>query len=157
ILFQAIPCTAQQGSPVPGGQDSFVVAPQGYRPAAPTPGTSGFSAPVPGTPATTGAPVAPSLSAPTAETYNSLPLNAGTAAAHLEELRNLMPNSQPKVFQEAIGQYCEWLADMADAHWRLSQSFGKADAKGQAESEKQLCMKFGGLKRQAMLLKAEFL
>jgi hypothetical protein len=93
-----------------------------------------------------------------ADAYSKLPLNAGTAVARLEELRNLMPVTRPQDFQDAIGQYCDWLSDMADAHWRLYQTFSKADStKSQADSEKQLCLKFGGLKRQAMLLKAEFL
>jgi hypothetical protein len=87
-----------------------------------------------------------------------LPLNPGNAIARLEELSNLMPNSRPKDFQDAIGEYCDWLSDMADGHWRLSQSFAKSEAtKAQSEAEKQLCLRFGGLKRQAMLLKAEFL
>jgi len=69
-----------------------------------------------------------------------------------------MTTMRPKDFQDSIGGYCEWLTDMADAHWRLSQTFAKHDAtKALSESERQSCMKFGQLKRQAMLLKAEFL
>jgi hypothetical protein len=90
--------------------------------------------------------------------YSKLPLNTGNAVAHLEELRNAMGNLRPQDFQEMIGEYCDWLSDLADAHWKLAQTFAKADAtKAQSESEKQLCQKFGSLKRQAMLLKAQFL
>lgn len=90
--------------------------------------------------------------------YAKLPLNPGTAEARLEEMRNLMATMRPKDFQDMVDSYCEWISDMADAHWKLSQAFAKADgAKGQAESEKQLCLKFGQLKRQGMLLKGEFL
>ena len=118
-----------------------------------------YSAPVPGTPATLGAPVAPGVMAPAATTaYDRLPLNPGNAIARLEELRNMMPHSRPKDFQDSIAEYCDWLSDMADAHWKLAQSFGKIEStRSQAESEKQMCFRFGQLKRQAMLLKAEFL
>lgn len=100
----------------------------------------------------------PGMGAPGAGTYDKLPLNPGTAQARLEEMRNLMPRMRPKEFQDMVDQYCEWISDMADAHWKLAQAFGKADGtKAAAESEKQLCLKFGQLKRQAMLLKGEFL
>lgn len=113
---------------------------------APTPGSSYAAAPA--------APLVPG----TRGGYGKLPLNPGNAVARLEELRNLMPNSRPQDFQEAVGEYCDWLSDLADAHWKLAQSFAKAEAtKPQADCERQMCLKFGGLKRQAMLLKAEFL
>jgi hypothetical protein len=69
-----------------------------------------------------------------------------------------MATTNPKQFQDAIAEYCDWLSDMADAHWKLSQTFAKdAGSKAYADSEKNLCLKFGQLKRQAMLLKAQFL
>jgi hypothetical protein len=115
-----------------------------------------FSAPVPGSFPAPPAGVAGNPAA--ASEYEKLPLNPALASARLEELRNLMPSTRPKDFQESINGYCEWLSDMADAHWRIAQTFSKHDStKGQAESERQACLKFGQLKRQAMLLKAEFL
>lgn len=90
--------------------------------------------------------------------YKRLPISLQDASSRLEELRNLMPNCQAKQFQEEINAYLEWLSDMADGHWRLHQSFSKMDGlKVQAEKEKQSTLKLGQLKRQAMLLKAEFL
>ncbi|HEY9789541.1 MAG TPA: hypothetical protein V6D22_04015 [Candidatus Obscuribacterales bacterium] len=134
-------------------------APAGARPAsAAAPGTSAYSAPIPGNASVARTPATALVPGAKASSYARLPLNPGSAVARLEELRNLMPNSRPQDFQEAIGEYTEWLADLADAHWKLSQTFAKVEgAKSQAESEKQMCLKFGGLKRQAMLLKAEFL
>jgi hypothetical protein len=140
FLYLNEAAVAQGATPMPGASAG---APA---PSAPIPGASAYpNALVPGARAAAGG-------------YSKLPLNPGNAVARLEELRNAMPNSAPQPFQEAIGEYSEWLSDLADAHWKLSQSFGKSDStKAQAESERQLCLKFGGLKRQAMLLKAEFL
>jgi hypothetical protein len=134
-------------------------APAGGRPAAGgTPGAPAYSAPIPGNASLALPPATGLVPGTKTSSYAKLPLNPGNAVARLEELRNLMPNSRPQDFQEAIGEYCEWLSDLADAHWRLSQTFAKVDgARAQADSEKQMCLKFGGLKRQAMLLKAEFL
>jgi hypothetical protein len=90
--------------------------------------------------------------------YRRLPLNHQNAAIRLEELRNIMVTAKPKEFQDAITDYLDWLGDMADAHWRIYQSFAKVDSmKPQADLEKQSTLKLGALKRQAMLLKAEFL
>lgn len=121
-------------------------------------------APAPGAPAPTGG-GAPAGSATTMvipasalNSYTKLPLNPGMAAGRLEELRASMQTSSPKQFQDAIAEYCDWLSDMADAHWKLSQTFAKdPSTKNYAESEKNLCVKFGQLKRQAMLVKAQFL
>jgi hypothetical protein len=166
-LFVASNVYAQGGLPLPGGSGGSsysaepVVNPFLARPGG-TPATnSRYSAPVPGSPAPGGAPVAPGLGASpgaAASTYDKLPLNPGNAIARLEELRNLMPNSRPKEFFDSVSEYIDWLSDMADAHWKLSQAFGKQDStKAQAETERQLCLRFGSLKRQATLLKAEFL
>jgi hypothetical protein len=140
---------AQNGLPLPGNPSTQYVAQPGNA-GAPAPSVPRYSAPVPGAPVAGGGGIGTS--------YERLPLNPGNAAARLEELRNMMSTARPKEFQDAIGEYSDWLSDMADAHWKLSQTFGKADSmKGQAESERQLCFKFGQLKRQSMLLKAEFL
>ena len=116
-----------------------------------------YSAPVPGPPPTLGVGSPGGGQAGTATSYERLPLNAGNAQSRLDELRNLMPHSRAKEFQEAIGEYCDWLQDMADAHWKLSQTFSKDGMKPQADVERQDCTKFGQLRRQAMLLKAQFL
>lgn len=90
--------------------------------------------------------------------YRRLPINYQGAAVRLEELRNLMPNIRPKEFQDMINDYLDWVGDLADGHWRIHQSFAKVDSmKDRADSEKQTTLKFSSLKRQAMLLKAEFL
>lgn len=145
VLLVSAPCLAQGGSPVPGG-----MAPA---PGGPVPGSSGpGAAPLPG-PSTQqvlgGGPNA---------SYRRLPLNHQNAAIRLEELRNIMVTAKPKEFQDAITDYLDWLGDMADGHWKIYQAFSKVDSmKAQADVEKQTTLKLGGLKRQAMLLKAEFL
>lgn len=145
---------AQNALPLPGGAQALKSTAE---PVYEAPGT-GYSAPLPGGGGMIRAAGAYAAPGAVASSYDKLPLNAGNAIARLEELRNLMPVSRPHEFQETISEFCDWLSDMADAHWKLSQSFAKSDAtKAQCESEKQLCFRFGGLKRQAMLLKAEFL
>ncbi len=147
-LFGPSVVYAQGGLPLPGGSQN----PTNSQ------GAPKFSAPVPGTPLTTGAYGGPGLVPGGSGGYDKLPLNPGNALARLEEMRNAMPNSRAKDFQDSINGYSDWLSDLADAHWRLYQSFVKFDGtKAQAESERQLCLRFGQLKRQAMLLKAEFL
>ncbi|MBY0550185.1 MAG: hypothetical protein K2W95_23110 [Candidatus Obscuribacterales bacterium] len=139
LLVAGGSCYAQ--APIPGsvtGQDpSFgAPAPGGRPPAMPT-------SPVPGN---------------QAAAFRRLPINYQGAALRLEELRNLMPNIKPKEFQDMANDYLEWVGDLADGHWRIYQSFAKVDSlKDRAESEKQTTLKLGQLKRQAMLLKAEFL
>lgn len=121
----------------------------------PFPGNAFSAAPVPGmAPASNNA----SPNNTGAGVYRRLPISIQSASVRLEELRNLMPNSRPKEFQDAVGDYLEWLSDMADSHWRIHLSFSKVESlKSQAEQEKQTTLKLGQLKRQAMLLKAEFL
>lgn len=129
---------AQGGSPLPGAGGQ-------YRTSAPAPGAPVFNAPGP-------------FPGAGGSGYDRLPLNAGNAQSRLEELRAAMTATRPKDFQDSISGYSDWLSDMADAHWKLSQSFAKHDStKAYAESERLLCLRFGQLKRQAMLLKAEFL
>lgn len=150
LLLLPSGAAAQGGLPIPGNSSTQYVAQAG---GAPVGGAPRYSAPVPGSPVPGGA-----LSAVGGSNYDRLPLNPGNAAARLEELRNMLTTARPKDFQDAIGEYCDWLSDMADAHWKLALAFGKSDTtKAQGDSEKQLCMKFGQLKRQGMLLKAESL
>lgn len=144
-------CYAQ--APIPGapaGQaDAALSAPlPGGRPAAPIPGANGYGQGMPASP----------VPGNQAVNFRRLPINYQGAALRLEELRNLMPNIKPKDFQEMANDYLEWVGDLADGHWRIYQSFAKVDSlKDRAESEKQTTLKLGQLKRQAMLLKAEFL
>lgn len=151
-----------QGAPSPGqpsdsgpvsGSSSVYGAPGGAPYSSPGSAVSrptGAAAPIPGA-------QGHSLDAPHSP-YRRLPLNYQNAAVRLEELRNIMVTAKPKEFQDAIGDYLDWLADMADAHWRIYQAFAKVDSmKAQADVEKQSTLKIGQLKRQAMLLKAEFL
>jgi hypothetical protein len=144
-----------QGGPVPGGNTyanpgSSAPSPGAPSPGAPSPG--GSAAPVPGPSAQQ------VLSGGGSAAYRRLPLNHHNAAIRLEELRNIMLTAKPKEFQDAITDYLDWLGDMADAHWKIYQSFSKVESlKPQADVEKQSTLKLGSLKRQAMLLKAEFL
>lgn len=127
-----------QGVPAPGGSSP-----------APTPGGA---APVPGPSASQ------VLTGGGNASYRRLPINHQTAAIRLEELRNIMVTAKPKEFQDAIADYLDWLSDMADGHWKIYQAFSKVDGmKAQAEVEKTTTLKLGSLKRQALLLKAEFL
>jgi hypothetical protein len=157
------PAFAQAGPPLPGA--GYAPAPGGSENAglAPTPGAaSAAGAPIPAG-STTLAPVpGPStqqiLQGGGSNAYRHLPINSQTASIRLEELRNIMLTAKPKDFQDAITDYLDWLGDMADGHWRIYQSFAKIDSlKAQADLEKQATLKLGSLKRQAMLLKAEFL
>lgn len=53
---------------------------------------------------------------------------------------------------------CEWLTDLAEAHYKLANSFSKNDStKAQAEAERRAGQKFSHLKNEAQLLKAELL
>lgn len=163
----AVPTQAQAQAPLPGNS---APVPGGSAPlpgaSAPLPGNSSASAPLPGgsqlaAPGRAGAP-APipgvATNPSSLATYRSLPISASGAAVRLEELRNLMPNIKAKDFQDLVDFYLEWVQDMADGHWKLSQAFAKVDTlKAAAEQEKQTTLKLGSLKRQAMLLKAEFL
>lgn len=90
--------------------------------------------------------------------YQSLPLNVNEARLRLTELRTLLAVSRPQDVQDRIYNMCEWLGDMADAHWRLSQALGKGDATRTASlSERSQAIKFSNLKHEAWLLKAELL
>jgi hypothetical protein len=154
------PALAQEGSPLPGSNNA---PPAGALPAgsAPTPGATypGTSSPVPGALAPVPGPSTQQiLSGGGSAAYRHLPLNHQNSAIRLEELRNIMLTARPKDFQDAITDYLNWLADMADAHWRIYLSFAKIDSlKAQADVEKQSTLKLGSLRRQALLLKAEFL
>lgn len=160
LSFNCSPAAYCQGSPLPG-------SPALTPPAAPVPVSNlpAAQTPVPQVPANSyaAAPVpgnhnAGYNSSPIGASQKLLPISVQTASVRLEELRNLMHTMQPKEFQESLALYLDWLAEMADGHWRLSQSMGKQESlKKQAEWEKQLAFKLGSLKRQAMLLKAEFL
>jgi len=156
-----------QGSPVPGQNNSYIVPQSSYGSAPSTPaGSSGYAqAPVPGAAAApfagagnNGVP-APYAS-PSAKTgkgaYSKLPLNADDAKLRIAELRNLLAVSRPQDVQDAVFQLCEWLSDMADAHWKLSLALAKNDSmKAAAAQERQSAIKFSSLKHEAGLLKAE--
>lgn len=120
--------------------------------------TSSAPAPVPGGAAPAPGPSGQDVISTAQGGYRRLPINYKNAAVRLEELRNVMLTVKPKEFQAAISDYLDWLSDLADGHWKIYQSFAKVDSmKAQAELEKSTTLKLGSLKRQAMLLKAEFL
>lgn len=90
--------------------------------------------------------------------YHQLPLTAVEAKQRLDELRVALSVSRPQDVQDGIFEMVEWLQDAADAHYRMSTAFAKSDlTKREAASERQLTSKFGQLKREAMLLKADLL
>ncbi len=145
-----------QGSPVPG-QSSYS-APQNSYSVSP----SYAQAPVPGAAANPysaqGGSSAAAAKGPAAgkNSYSKLPLNIDDAKVRITELRNLLSVSRPQDVQESVFQLCEWLSDMADAHWKLSLALSKNDSmKAAAAQERQSAVKFSSLKHEAGLLKAE--
>lgn len=145
-----------QGAPTPQSNGPAV----GSASYAPVPGALSSGRPPLGSmPGSTGYAPAGQSSANTLNAgYASLPLNATDASLRLDELKRLMSSARPKEFQEALLNYITWLSDVADGHWRMSTAFAKSDAtRANAETEKQLALKFGALKRQGMLLQAQFL
>lgn len=102
---------------------------------------------------------APTASAPGGRgRYRQLPLTAVDAKQKLDELRNLLSASRPQDVQDSIYEMVDWLQDAADAHYRMANAFAKADTtKREAASERQMTSRFGQLKREALLLKADLL
>lgn len=160
-----------QGSPVPG-QGSYAGGPNGYPGGQSTyPGGAGAApapgAPVPGAGAGSAYSATPyagssgySTSLPRGQNsksaYSKLPLNGDDAKVRIAELRNMLAVSRPQDVQESVFQLCEWLSDMADAHWKLSLALAKNDSmKAAAAQERASAVKFSSLKHEAALLKAE--
>ncbi len=149
-LSLALSCTqsglAQGSIPLPGQSPGQL--PQAT--SAPVPGAHP-QAPAPGPNRINGAPAA-------GIAYQQLPLTPEDAQVRLDELKVLLPNARPQEIQESVMQICEWLAEMADSHYKLSLSFAKNEAtKPQADAEKLAAHKFSQLKNQALLLKADLL
>lgn len=96
---------------------------------------------------------------PQMSAYQQLPLNHLDAQARIESLKQTIATARPtKDLQESVYQLCEWLTDMANAHYKLSSVFAKHEStKAQAELERKQATKFSQLKNQAQLLKAELL
>lgn len=137
---------AQGGIPLPG--QTQMQQPQAT--SAPVPGAHP-QAPPPGPTRTNNAPSAQSA-------YQQLPLTPEDAQVRLDELKTLLPDARPQEIQDSIMQICEWLAEMADSHYKISLSFAKNEAtKPQAEAEKAAAHRFSQLKNQALLLKADLL
>lgn len=151
-LVETAPALAQ-GSPIPGANRPVTAD---YNSAGQFPQGSGNRAPVPGMNQPNSL-IQPSQPAQARSRYMQLPLTVVDAKTRLDELRLLL-TSQPKEAQERIYEMCEWLADGADAHYRMYQAFAKSDlTKVQAANEKQLNQSFSQLKREAQLLKADLL
>ncbi len=145
--------TPGMGSPQPTSAPTYAPIPGGLRP---YDAAGSYGGNAGGAGGASGGGAAPRGGAP--GSYSALPLNATDASLRLDELRSMMPSARPKEFQEALSNYITWLSDVADGHWRMSTAFAKTEAnKSQAEAEKQSALKFGGLKRQGMLLEAQFL
>lgn len=148
-----------QGSPIPGGSSSNYA--RNAQPSESSFGSSNPSAPLPGgNPASYAAPVTQQVHAtnglPGKSIYNSLPLNAEEAKIRLEDLSNRLAVTRPDDLKDAIYALSEWLQDVADAHWKMYKTFEKIDGmKAQAAKEKDIGLKFSGLKNRAKLLKAD--
>lgn len=90
--------------------------------------------------------------------YGQLPLSISDAKQKIVELKNLVLMTRPQEIQDRVSQLSEWLADIADAHNKMANTFAKHDAtKAQSLSERQAACTFGQLKREAELIKAEVL
>jgi len=169
---QGSPVPGQPGAPVAGGSGAYGVfqgqpvsglQSSGYGQSAQMDGNPGSasggmvtSAPVPGAGHVAGAPAARSGGA--GQKYRDLPLTPEAAKLKVDELRAQLVNSRPQDVAESIQELCEWLADAADAHYRMYLSFAKSEGtKPQANSEKALNQRFGQLKREAQMLKADLL
>ncbi|HNB18558.1 MAG TPA: hypothetical protein PLC15_24445 [Candidatus Obscuribacter sp.] len=165
LLLALMPTAVQaQGSPVPGQNNSYVSPSTTYGQAGGVPASSGgyAQAPVPGAASSVyssgsaGGPLGTAVTKTGKSAYSKLPLNVDDAKVRIAELRNLLAVSRPQDVQDAVFQLCEWLSDMADAHWKLSLALAKNDAmKAAAAQERQSAVKFSSLKHEAGLLKAE--
>jgi hypothetical protein len=93
-----------------------------------------------------------------ASAYQQLPLTQSEAEMRVEDLKAAMASTPPANIQESLFQLGEWLSDMADAHNKMAQAFGKHDTtRGEAQAERLSAQKFNMLKNQIQLLKAELL
>ncbi len=134
VVSLLAPAYAQTGIPLPGAQSAQAMT------SAPLPGTAAAEA---------GRPVG---------SYQALPLNSADAQAQIDELKQLITQGRPKELQERVLQLCDWLNDMAEAHYKLAATFAKADATRSAgDAERLAGRKFSQLKNQALLLKADLL
>jgi len=124
-------------------------------PSAPVPGES--LAPLRSTGIGFGSASAPA-NAKSKTSATELPLSIDDAKARLAELKALLLVSHAAQLHDPIYHLCEWLADSADAHYKMAAAFSHHDAlKPQAAAEKQAAMRFSSLKNQAQLLKADLL
>ncbi len=154
-LFFSPGAANAQGSPLPGGSPM----PGNGAYSAPAPGQFD-SAPIPGGHHPTAANGSPhqlsNNSAKVDSIYSQLPLSAEEARIRLEDLSNRLAVSRPDEVKDSIYALSEWLQDVADAHWKMFKAFEKTDAtKAQALKEKEIGLKFSGLKNRAKLLKAD--
>lgn len=159
ILSLACHGALAQGSPLPGHSP----LPGGY--GHPSADTGSFQAPIPGgrpasLPVQSGATHAGHGAAAVSQQgiYNQLPINVEEARIRLEDLSNRLAVSRPDEVKDGIYALSEWLQDVADAHWRMFKAFEKSDAtRAHANKEKEIALKFSGLKNRAKLLKADLL
>lgn len=126
---------------------------QGTAPGAPVPGAPVPGAPVPGVAA------AGKFQQPgPGSAYQSLPISINDAISRIEELKSLLPECRPQDMQEPVQQLCEWLADIAEGHNKLANSFSRQEAtRPHADAERRTAQRFAYLKNQAQLMKAELL
>ena len=90
--------------------------------------------------------------------YRNLPISVADAKTRVEELKNLVQISRPQEVQDRVSNTSDWLADLADAHNKLANVFGRQDTmKAQSATERQTASKFAHLKNEVQLLKADLL
>lgn len=90
--------------------------------------------------------------------YPELPLCIADAKIRLQQLKTMAAGSRPQDAIESVNQFLRWMADMVDAHNRISAVFAKNDAtKPQSLAEKQTANKFTNMRQQGQLLKANLL
>ena len=93
-----------------------------------------------------------------ASAYQQLPLTQSEAEMQVGDMKAAMASNTPPNAQESLFQLGEWLADMAEAHSKMSAAFSKREAtKGEAQAERLSAQKFNMLRNQIQLLKAELL
>jgi hypothetical protein len=90
--------------------------------------------------------------------YQELPLSFDDAKIRLGQLKLMAAGTRPQDALEHVNQFIRWLADIVDAHNKMSVAFNKTEAtKSIGVNEKQMSTKFAHLRYESQLLKADLL
>jgi len=80
------------------------------------------------------------------------------AEVRVDELANLLSTTTTQDIQKAVYELCDWLAELADAHNKLADTFSRQEAtKADSDGERKVARQFSQLKNRIKLLKAELL